>query len=538
MEGALAEIVSALAGGSAADSRIDGALASVTDILAGRCGLGSAIYVRETASPELGLRAHRPAPGHTASPVDTLRADLHVEILERVHAGMGAVGGAGDDRGAALLTRAGQPGGLLVPVRMDDETIGALIIAGPEGRHIAAAEERLAHDAATALALALGNARLFTGLRERSQALDRQIRQLDALAEVARRVAVAVDEGDVAATVAREARRLVRADMAVLFIRDPSGALRPGGADGWRHGDPLPAVAELGAGEGPGPVWMGRELAVAVAGGDGADTRPPGLLVVARTSGAPFGDDDLGRLTGLAHQAAVALENARLVSRLRREQGERQTLASEIVRAQEEERQRVAEDIHDGPVQELVGVSLLLDALATDLRTAAPPMVDQVSRAAASARDAVRALRRAIFDLHPMSLQELGFTAATRTLVQRLEWQGVRVELDVGAADALSAPLRTVAFRTCQEAIANVLRHAEPNTVSVRAVQVDTDVVLEVVDDGRGFDPDQPTEGIGKGHLGLRAMRERVSLVDGDLQVISAEGGGTTVRLTLPVQAA
>ncbi len=165
--------------------------------------------------------------------------------------------------------------------------------------------------------------------------------------------------------------------------------------------------------------------------------------------GEPFGDDDLDRLRGLADQASVALANGRLLSGLRREEAERRALAASIVVAQENERRRVAEDIHDGPVQELVGVGLMLDALAGTLSASPPGVLADVNRAAAAAREAVRALRRAIADLHPMSLEELGFAAAVGSLVERIEWRGAHVSLDLAAADALSdvAPHRRLPHR-------------------------------------------------------------------------------------------
>ena len=157
-----------------------------------------------------------------------------------------------------------------------------------------------------------------------------------------------------------------------------------------------------------------------------------------------------------------------------------------------------------------------------------------MSRAAASARESVRALRHAIFDLHPMALEELGFTAATRALVQRLEWRGVEVSLDLAAADVLSETQRTVAFRIVQEAVANIVRHAEPATVTIAARREAGHLVLEVIDDGHGFDPDHDIRRIDDGHLGLAAVQERAALIGGQVSIDSVEGRGTTLRLVLP----
>jgi signal transduction histidine kinase len=259
-----------------------------------------------------------------------------------------------------------------------------------------------------------------------------------------------------------------------------------------------------------------------------------GLIIVRRDRPGDFDDDDLERLRGLADQAAVAMANARLLTDLRGEQQTRRTLAAAIVLAQEQERRRVAESLHDGPVQELVGVGLMLDALSNDLGAESPTAAADVDRAAAAAREAVRALRRAMADLHPLALEELGFAAATRSLVERLEWRGVELSLDLDDADALSETQRAVAFRIVQEAVANIWRHADPTRVGISARAQEGAVVIEVTDDGRGFDPDSPRPGVAEGHLGLAAVEERAALAGGELTILSAEGRGTTIRLVLP----
>jgi len=261
---------------------------------------------------------------------------------------------------------------------------------------------------------------------------------------------------------------------------------------------------------------------------------PASVIMVSRSRGPAFTDADLERLGGLADQASVALANGRLLSGLRGEQAHRRSLASSIVLAQETERRRVAEDLHDGPVQELVGVGLLLDALSADLDGTSPGVVADVNRAAAAAREAVRALRRAISDLHPMSLEELGFAAAVRSLVERIEWRGARVLIDVAAVDGLSDTHRTLAFRIVQEAVANIVRHAEPQLVTITATEAEGAVTITIHDDGQGFDPSERRPGVADGHLGLAAAEERAALGGGRLTVESSRGAGTTLALTLP----
>jgi signal transduction histidine kinase len=185
-------------------------------------------------------------------------------------------------------------------------------------------------------------------------------------------------------------------------------------------------------------------------------------------------------------------------------------------------------------VQGLSAIGLMLDALVARLRAEAPGAVEEAGAAASAAREAVRELRRAISDLHPMALGELGFAAATQALVERLEWRGIAVEVDVAAADALPQTSRTVAFRVLQEAVANVLRHSGASRVTIAARAGEGAVVLEVHDDGRGLGPGDRRRRVAEGHLGLAAVEERAALAGGHLDVISGEGRGTLLQLTLP----
>lgn len=427
-----------------------------------------------------------------------------------------------------------EPADALVPARIAGQAVGAIGVALPPGTRLTHDEHAIVDAVGGALALAVRNDDLMRGLGDRVRELDRQGVQLGVLMRVARRVAAAVDEGDARRIVVGEARTLSQADTTALLVHDGAGGLRSvaheGPDAGWpRADDLLRILAE-------GPRRGVREIVVGVPNGGSADEGSAAYIAVRRERGAPFGDDDVERLESLADHASVALASGRLLSGLRREEAQRRSLAASIVLAQESERRRVAEDIHDGPVQELVGVGLMLDALATDLRDGPSGVVADVNRAAAAAREAVRALRRAISDLHPMSLEELGFTTAVRSVVERVEWRGARVELDLGAADLLSETHRTLAFRIVQEAVANIVRHADPRLVTITATARDGEVSLVVRDDGCGFDPVAGRPGVAEGHLGLAAAEERASLGGGRLVVDSAPGAGTTLTLTLPAE--
>jgi signal transduction histidine kinase len=398
----------------------------------------------------------------------------------------------------------------------------------PEGAEATPHDIAAARGAAALIALGMRTDALVRGLGDRARELDRQASRLGAVTRVAQRLAEAPTAAAARGVTVSEARALAGADAAALLVPGPGGGVRELARDGDAAVPAAPAdVAAVAAGG--GPRLAGHVALVSI-------PDPPAALAAARAA-APFDAGDLDRLQGLAAQAAVALARGRLVDDLRREQADRRALAAAIVSAQEDERRRVAEDIHDGPVQALSAVGLTLDTLVARLRDEAPHAVGEAAAAASAAREAVRELRRAISDLHPLALDELGLAAATAALVERLEWRGIAVEADVRAADALPGTVRTVAYRVLQEAVANILRHSGARRVRIGARAEGGDVVVEVHDDGRGLDPDDRRSRVAEGHLGLAAIAERAALAGGRLDVEAGEAGGTLLRLTLPAGA-
>lgn len=247
-----------------------------------------------------------------------------------------------------------------------------------------------------------------------------------------------------------------------------------------------------------------------------------GNLYLTEKHGGDFTEDDEEVTVLLAAQAAVAIGNARRV--------ERDVLAR-VVETQESERRRLARELHDGVGQALTSILLGLSSVehAADL--------DSARRAAFGLRELVvstlQDVRQLSVELRPKALDDFGLDPALRRLGQSVrETAGldVQVESRVGA-ERLTPDVETAVYRIVQEALANTLRHAAAKQVSVVATRRDDRISLVIEDDGKGFDPLEPVEG-----MGLAGMRERVGLLDGSLEVDSALGSGTTIAVELPVR--
>ncbi|MBS1890843.1 MAG: sensor histidine kinase [Actinobacteria bacterium] len=214
---------------------------------------------------------------------------------------------------------------------------------------------------------------------------------------------------------------------------------------------------------------------------------------------------------------------------MRRLEAERRRAGSAALHAQEEERARVARDLHDEVNQSLTGLLLRLEAA----REAAPPELEaEIAETKALANQAMRELLSLARQLRPTALDDLGLAAAIAGLVERLGEGEVKgtVEVEGDFAD-LSDDAQLVVYRVAQEALSNAARHAGAAHVAVTLRRDARGVELTVADDGRGFAFDEADRG-----LGIGGMRERALLVEGELTIESRPEAGTTVRLTIPAQ--
>ena len=221
-----------------------------------------------------------------------------------------------------------------------------------------------------------------------------------------------------------------------------------------------------------------------------------------------------------------------LLARIEEERRRSGTLA---MRAQEEERRRLARDLHDEVNQALTAILLRLEALAHDSPPARMDEVDELKRLVNQAMEELLNLAR---QLRPSALDDHGLIAAVETQLKRFSARtGVEMTIETdGDPNSLPEDVQTAVYRILQEALANVGRHAGATAVAVELEVADDRLELRVRDDGAGFDPGSVGRGRGDSPgagLGLSGMAERARLAGGELDVRSAPGGGTTVSFRI-----
>jgi two-component system sensor histidine kinase UhpB len=221
--------------------------------------------------------------------------------------------------------------------------------------------------------------------------------------------------------------------------------------------------------------------------------------------------------------ARIELAFLRMMSRL---EAERRRAGSVALRAQEEERARVARDLHDEVNQSLTGLLLRLEAV----REAAPPELEaELTETKALANQAMRELLSLARQLRPTALDDLGLVAAIAGQVEQVSRSKLSAELiEEGDFSDLDSDVQLVVYRVAQEALSNAVRHAGAERIEVALRRGGEGVELTVSDDGRGFAFEASESG-----LGIAGMRERALLLGGELTIESRPGRGTTVRLSV-----
>jgi nitrate/nitrite-specific signal transduction histidine kinase len=423
-----------------------------------------------------------------------------------------------------ILTAEGLRAALAVPLRRGDRTLGALMVADHAPRRFTDEEAILLSSFANQVAVAMENAELYG--------------QVQALHRVGMEVSSLLSLDRILQTVVESARAMLRTDVAAICL------LQDGG--------PHPGVVAMA---GPWDAVMGPQPATCcddpAAGRPDLcqcchETRPDsavghlsaplkrgdqvlGALCVGSATPRAFGAAERDLLGGLAAQAAIAIENARLY---------------EAVRGMGavEERERLAREMHDGLAQALGFLNLRL-ALAERSLDGGPaePARQALAEMRKVAGDAYDEVRQAIFGLRTMVSRGLGLIPTLSEYLHEFSQQsGIEVKLEApdGTDFVRFAPeVEVQLIRIVQEALNNVRKHAGARGARVGLRREGNEVVVAIEDDGAGFDPTaSPADG--RRHFGLATMRERAESVGGALGVRSAAGTGTQVLVRLPLAAA
>jgi signal transduction histidine kinase len=419
-----------------------------------------------------------------------------------------------------------------VPIVLRGVSFGNLYLTEKEGGDFTDEDEDLVTLLAAQAAVAVENARLYESATTWSQ-------QLESLNEVGAALVGELDLEPLLELVVKRLRELIDARLVAIAL-PAGGALRIAAADGQgaeglsqistlEHDSKTARVIERSRSERVDSLLEDPEVNQDVARRLGANTglyvplrardRTIGVLIAHDKVGRDprFTSSDLRLAEQFAVRASIAVDLSHRVARdsLRR-----------VVAGQEVERRRLARELHDETGQALTSILLGLRALESSGRTDVDDLRELV---VATLQD----VRRLAVQLRPKALDDFGLVPALERLVQTFsESSGISVDLEAQLGDErLPNDVETTVYRIVQEALTNVVKHAEASRISILLVQRDATVTAVVEDDGRGFD----SAAVRHDSLGLEGMRERAELHGGRMTIETAPGSGTTLRIELPL---
>ncbi|UJL45352.1 histidine kinase [Virgibacillus sp. NKC19-16] len=243
------------------------------------------------------------------------------------------------------------------------------------------------------------------------------------------------------------------------------------------------------------------------------------------------------RAEGLAAKITVILtylqDDFRQVNEMIEEAKEKQEFGLKIIEAQEEERRKISREIHDGPAQMLANILLRSELVDRTIREKSmDEALNEVKDVRKMIRTSLYEVRRIIYDLRPMALDDLGLIPTIKKYVSTIEdYNGVRIDFSsIGEDKRLNQKYEIAFFRLVQEAVQNAVKHAGAPLIQVK-LEICTDFLTMVIkDNGKGFDPSMKKDK----SFGLIGMRERVDMLEGELNIKSAKGEGTTIFIKVP----
>lgn len=264
---------------------------------------------------------------------------------------------------------------------------------------------------------------------------------------------------------------------------------------------------------------------------NGLDTY--GVILFAHPSEDYFTPERQEILDIIGNQAAIAIQNARLYRDLKLEK-------ERMMEIQEEARKKLARDLHDGPTQSVAAIAMRINFARTLMERDREAAAEELLKVEDLARRTTQEIRHMLFTLRPLVLESQGLIAALESMAEKMRetfGQNVIIEVDPDVLPSLEMNKQAVIFYIAEEAVNNARKHAQADNIWVRLKPVESDItLLEIVDDGVGFDigsVDAAYDSLGS--LGMVNMRERADLVNGVLNIASADERGTRVRVVIPL---
>ena len=239
----------------------------------------------------------------------------------------------------------------------------------------------------------------------------------------------------------------------------------------------------------------------------------------------------------IARATAIAMENARLIEMLEQKEDLLHQLVNKIISAQEDERKRLAADLHDGIIQSLIAIWYRLQRIKATPQTSPENWYDEISDLTNLLSTQIQDIRRILFDLRPLILDNYGLVPAVESYVQNLQKKhNLPVEVSTtGEENRLESNIEVTLFRIMQEALTNVMKHARATEVKVELDITEEEATLRVEDNGTGMDPSLLATSQAQNCLGLASIQERALLLAGTCNIDSQPGKGTCISVKIPL---